>query len=611
MTEGPKSRGWGNSPPDQESSAPVVDTRTADDPKALETESGGSHASQSKPASEQIPVASPMTQIAQRAQQVILDFFSPAAVLVNRKYEALYFCGSTERFLARPRGTPTQNLLDLAREGLRSRLRRALDEASATGVPASDIEGRVKHDGVFSRVKLTVKPIAAQGASQPCLLVVFEDHPARSAITSGQPEESTLVQLLEEELIAVRADLHRTTACLAAANEDLGSSRRKLQSLHKELSAINQQLRSEVLALQMEKSRWEDLLAAGEIMALCLDQELRIKSFTPTISKLLQVRPSDVGRPLSDLSPAQAGVGLFAEAAAVLQSLGSTQKELQTDGDWYLRRIVSHRAAENHSDGVIVTFTRITHRRRRADADIDAKKILEDSVEQKVRERTAQLRALAVELTLAEERERRTLAQDLHDNLGQLLAVVKIKLASIGRSERRGNLKRGLADIGELIDQANNASRSLAFQMSPPVLYELGLSPAVDWLADEMLSICGLKVVVRDDQEPKPLEQAVRAILFRAVRESLINVARHSGVNEAEVNLRREGERVAISVSDAGLGFDPGTLSGQLGFGLLSVRERMGFIGGQLRIVSAPGEGTVITLTAPLDLENDGKRGHP
>ncbi len=220
-----------------------------------------------------------------------------------------------------------------------------------------------------------------------------------------------------------------------------------------------------------------------------------------------------------------------------------------------------------------------------------------------VAERTDQLRTLMFQLAMAEERERREIAADLHDELGQLLAVAGLKLGTLMNHDTRASPE--LREVNELILRAKRSVSSLAFQISPPVLFELGLVPAIEWLAEEMHRAYGLEVVVRDDGKPKPLDQTVRAIVFRAVRELLYNVAKHAKVGRADVDVRRSATELIVSVADKGAGFElhpfdrphPGG-----GFGLPSLRERLGYIGGALHLDSVPGDGTVATLSAPFEL---------
>jgi len=264
------------------------------------------------------------------------------------------------------------------------------------------------------------------------------------------------------------------------------------------------------------------------------------------------------------------------------------QSEVRGDEDrWYLRRALPYNSEDQQVDGVIITFTDIT----------ESKRGLE--------ERAKQLRAFAFELTRAEESERQAIARDLHDDLGQLLSVVKLKLSKLQTGTIEEDALRIMMQIDELVGRAERSVRSLAVQLSPPVLYELGLVPALEWLAEEMQRNYDLSVELTDDGAVKPLEQAARAIVFRAIRELLINVARHAGVSEAHVSTQRVGDGLVATVSDAGSGFDPNEIGTgpQRGFGLTSVRERLAYIGGSVQLASRPGRGTDVTLTVPLQVQ--------
>ena len=228
-------------------------------------------------------------------------------------------------------------------------------------------------------------------------------------------------------------------------------------------------------------------------------------------------------------------------------------------------------------------------------------------LEEMVVERTAQLRALAMELAKVEERERRAIAQDLHDDLGQILAVVQIKLTSLNvpdRTERRGDLQQRIKEIGTLVAQANRAVRSFSTQLSPPVLSQFGLVSALEWLAEEMQRSNNLLVHIYDESRSVQLDETIASSLFRTVRELLINVSKHAGVDAAEVSVLADGDKLLITVADAGIGFDAkqGLMpSADGGYGLFSIRERLGSIGGTMQIDSQPGDGTVVVVTLPLD----------
>lgn len=233
--------------------------------------------------------------------------------------------------------------------------------------------------------------------------------------------------------------------------------------------------------------------------------------------------------------------------------------------------------------------------RERAFAETRA---MAEELESRVKKRTEQLHALASELEAVEDRERRQIARDLHDDLGQTLAAARIRLASLC-NDKRADVRKLAQEIDMLVDKANQSTRSLAAQLAPAVLYELGLIPALDSLGEEISRTYGLKVAVTDDGQAKPLSQEARSILYRAVRELLINVAKHARTDAASVDTRVESGRIVVDVADGGAGFDP-SAPPHTGLGLFSVRERLFLIGGTADVRSAPGTGTIVTLGAPL-----------
>lgn len=252
--------------------------------------------------------------------------------------------------------------------------------------------------------------------------------------------------------------------------------------------------------------------------------------------------------------------------------------------------VVAENGAPRWLRGVMVDITR----RRNAEEKLRG---LAEELESKVQERTAQLRRTSAQLTMTEERERRMLAESLHDNLGQLLAVIRIKLTSLPE-ELQGEAIR---EVVALVEQADREARDITLQLSPPVLRTLGLVPALEWLAEDMKRLHGLTVHVEADNCSKRLIDEVQAVLYRAVRELLINVAKHAGVADASLACVCDGDRLILIVSDAGCGFDPaahfGSWPGHNSFGLRSIYERIANLGGEVDIDSSPGNGTTVTLS--------------
>jgi len=220
-----------------------------------------------------------------------------------------------------------------------------------------------------------------------------------------------------------------------------------------------------------------------------------------------------------------------------------------------------------------------------------------------------QLRLLAAKLLMTEERERRRIATEIHDQIGQTLAACKLKLGGLRKSFAADPVAEALVDeIRTLVEQTIRETRSLTFELSPPVLYELGLEEALQWLAEKNQQQHGFLVCCEDDGQHKPLADEVRVLLFRVGRELFINIAKHARARNVRLAVRRAGHEIQIEVEDDGVGFNIAEITpradGTTGFGLFSIRDRLKYIGGRLEVNSAPGCGTRVLVAAPLTLSD-------
>jgi len=219
--------------------------------------------------------------------------------------------------------------------------------------------------------------------------------------------------------------------------------------------------------------------------------------------------------------------------------------------------------------------------------------------EQRVGVRTNWPTDNAGRLTVIEERERRILAGELHDQLSQILAIIKIKLTPLAA----GEFQDPINEIMALIDKADHSARMVSRQLGPPILHQPGMIESLQSLAGEMQSTYGLTVHIDDEAGPVMLIAYVKAVLYRCMRELLTNVARHSGSMAANISFRCDGDQLLLAVHDEGCGFDPASVhdfpAEDERFGLRSVYERMLGLGGRLDAVSVPGHGTVVTLSLP------------
>lgn len=223
-----------------------------------------------------------------------------------------------------------------------------------------------------------------------------------------------------------------------------------------------------------------------------------------------------------------------------------------------------------------------------------------------------QLRSLALELSLSEERLRRQIAINIHDHLGQDLAISKIKLDGLRKSLNNFEHLKKIDEVRSLVHQTIDSTRSLTFELSPPVLYELGFEAAVEWLFRFICKRDNLDLDFSTDHKPKLLEPDVRILLFQSVREILVNISKHARAKKITVAVSRINSEIQVSIVDDGIGFDLNKIKisdiNKRGFGLFSVRERLANIGGRLEVESKLGKGTKILLTAPLSKKQNPKK---
>ena len=232
-------------------------------------------------------------------------------------------------------------------------------------------------------------------------------------------------------------------------------------------------------------------------------------------------------------------------------------------------------------------------------ADAIGRVVINYRSRERIADYQARLRSLASELSLTGERERRRIAQQLHDDIGHNLALLKFKLG-----EQRSRLSgEDWEDLASLLETCIQASRTLTFELSPPVLHELGLGAALEWLSHQLEANYGIRCRCEDDRQPKPLSEDLRVEVFQTVRELLNNIGKHSEASEAWIRTEAAGDALTVIVGDNGRGFDV-ELQRQRrknpGWGLFGIRERLAHLGGEFTVDSAPGHGALMTIRVPL-----------
>ena len=397
------------------------------------------------------------------------------------------------------------------------------------------------------------------------------------------PRKKPRIRQLAENQLAGRApaDLESLTP------DDIRRIVHEFEVHQIELEIQNQQLEEHQREVELSRRLYQHLYESAPIGYLTLDSEGAIVSANPCATELLRLSHTQIlGRKLSSFV-----------AAAHQDRWHFARSSLLNSGE---RR--SLELAFLLDDATTLDVGLTASGQPEADGKIDLGML--DMTELRRTERA--LRKAAAAVSLAEQHERRKLASELHDDAGQLISLAAIKLRVLANAVS-SDCQREFSELSELLAHARQRISSLSFQMSPPLLHDVGLMAATRWLAEDLEQSYGLVVTIVDGTEI-PLDEVTRITLFRAVRELLINVKKHAAVDKARVQIWREGVMVRVAVEDGGVGFgsDVGRSSfgrpdGRGGFGLLALRERLGQLGGTLEVNSGmDGSGSRVVISLPL-----------
>ncbi len=335
----------------------------------------------------------PETNVVKLAQKLILDQYSPTAILVDGNGTILYVQGRTGKYLETTSGAPSLNILDQAREGLRIELSSALREASTSKdvIIRKNIE--VKTNGDYQSINLKVNKIYTPKELSGRILVVFEEvdftHKTKKtadslkSLSNGEKtrlydlekelqhtRESHQVTIEElessnEELKSTNEELQSSNEELQSTNEELESSKEELQSLNEELQTVNSELQSKVDELSGAHDDMRNLLNSTQIATIFVDMDINVKRFTAESSAIINLIQTDIGRPLKHVVINLKDENLIDDIEYVLNNLSTIEKEVQTkDKDWYKLRIMPYRTTDNRIDGAVLTFSPITEQKQ-------------------------------------------------------------------------------------------------------------------------------------------------------------------------------------------------------------------------------------------------------
>ncbi|MFO7993167.1 MAG: chemotaxis protein CheB [Marinobacter sp.] len=331
--------------------------------------------------SNQVPPQDAIDNLQSAADNLLLQVYSPAAVVLNADADIVYISGRTGKYLEPAAGKANWNIHAMARDGLREALYTALKEAADQSEPV-ELKGlMVKTEAGDQSVDVTIQGLSKPDTLKGMTMVVFRDTPSqavtrqRKSDAGAEPEDAAEIQRYQqeieslkgqarrtrEELQASNEELQSTNEELQSANEELTTSKEEMQSMNEELQTINTELQTKLDDLALAQSDMQNVLNSIEIAVLFLDQELNVRRYTERASTIISLRESDIGRPLSDLTSSLRYPDLQEDARRTLSTLAVSEKQITTnDNRWFSVRIIPYRRLDNVIDGVVITLVDIT-----------------------------------------------------------------------------------------------------------------------------------------------------------------------------------------------------------------------------------------------------------
>jgi len=378
------------------------------------------------------PKAKEHTNLEDLANQLILQRYSPAAVLVNGRGDILYTRGRTGKYLEVPAGKANWNVFAMTHEGMRFNLSRGFEQAVSEGKTVSLNNMRIDTDSGERTVDVSIQPLASPEPLRDLVMIVFKDvrtlpqanetcktrlPPARVAELESELEESrqelknlrTEMQSYEEELLTAYEELQSTNEELQSTNEEITTSREELQSLNEELTTVNYELQQKIDGLSRANNDLKNFLENTDIATLFLDSGLCVRRYTAQTAKIINLIPGDVGRPITDIVSDLIYPELADDAREVLRTLELSEKVVPTnDGQHFKVRIMPYHTLENKIDGLVITYTDVTTSKILENTLRKTQASLEESIDLKDRE----LDEAKKELESEDQQERREKGSD-------------------------------------------------------------------------------------------------------------------------------------------------------------------------------------------------------
>ena len=549
--------------------------------------------------------------------RLLFNQYNPASVIINKNNQVLHSTSDIDRFLKYSGGEPSQNILDMIVPELRKVLSRLLFQAKQGEAPLTSKKIPLNISDSTSYYKVIVQKIVEPNVPEGLLHIIFmkdsetqESHPKTLEQGKDVSEEADIIAALEKELEYTKEQLHITVEEyetsneeLQASNEELQSmneelrstteqletSKEELQSVNEELKSVNTELEHKIDKLNTANSNLKNLMESTDIATLFIDGNNDVQFFTSAATDLFNLIPSDTGRPFKHITHRLNYDSIQSDIKQVNENLEHTKKVISDDKDHqYIMRMRPYRTINNTIDGVVLTFV-----------DVTPLKEAEQNLREEI-ERSTDLQKQILKNNLSERWE---LGEYLHDNLGQILATIKIMISELKNevlNTGEGKISPALSElinkIKELIDLEIDNIRNLSHDIIPIDVEKEGTSHAFNQLMRRSQEVHDIKCILETDGVLDHLNnRELSTNLYHITQEAIKNAAVHGKANHILVEIKKENDQLQLHIKDDGRGYSPDEIKTG-GMGLKIMSHRVELLDGTFSISTLPKSNRYSTL---------------
>ncbi|WP_441000827.1 CheR family methyltransferase [Fodinibius sp. SL11] len=581
----------------------------------------------SKPSRRQQMFSKENTNIENLHHQLLFKEFEPASVIINKNNEVLHSTSDIDRFLKYSGGEPSQNILNMIVPELRKVLSRLLFQAKQGEAPLTSKKVQLNIGDSSTYYKIIVRKIVDPKVPEGLLHIIFmtepntrESHPKTlKEVKDVSAEESDIIAALEKELEYTKEQLHITVEEyetsneeLQASNEELQSmneelrstteqletSKEELQSVNEELKSVNTELENKIDKLNEANSNLKNLMESTDIATLFIDGNNCLQFFTSSATNLFNLIPSDTGRPFKHVTHQLNYDSIQSDIKQVNKNLETIKKVVADNNEHqYIMRVRPYRTINNKIDGVVLTFV-----------DVTSLKKAEQELKEEI-ERSENLQKQILSNSLAERWE---LGEYLHDNLGQILATIKImiyelknELTGSGDNKISPRLNDIISEIKNLIDLEVDNIRNLSHDIIPIDVEQEGVSHAFNLLMRRSQEVHEIKCILETDGVLDEItNRELSTNLYHITQEAIKNASIHGEAKRIRVDIKKEDDQLYLQIKDDGKGFTPEETNSE-GMGLQIMHHRVELLDGTLTIKRLPDSdkfSTSVECTFPIKM---------